>query len=113
MEKGKKGKKPNLTLNRLGIILASAPIAIFCLFTKAKGQTFRGIPGFYSTSGAVDYTEVIFFAHLVAVKCEVFTTSSARDMYTAMRSTSKPSDAFPLLPANFVRQSIEHVLRFK
>ena len=89
--RGKKGKKPNLTLNRLGIILASAPIAIFCFFTKAKGQTFRGIFGFYSTSGAVDYTEVIFFAHLVAVKCEVFTTSSARDMYmyTAMRSAKK------------------------
>ena len=32
---------------------------------------FRGIPGFYSTSGAVDYTAVIFCAHLVAVKCKV------------------------------------------
>ena len=55
-------------LNRLGI----APIAIFCLVTETKGQTFRGIHGFYSTSGAVDYTAVIFSAPLVAVKCEVF-----------------------------------------
>ena len=61
MEKGGKTENNNFTLNRLGIILASVPTAIFCLFTKAKGQTFRGIPGFYSTSGAVDYTEAIFF----------------------------------------------------
>ena len=45
---------------------------------------FRGIPGFYSTSSAVDYTAVIFRTHLVAMKCEVFTTtivvSSAREI---------------------------------
>ena len=65
----------NFIPNRLGIILESAPIAIFCLVTKAEGQMFRGIPGFYSTSGAV-----IFCAHLVAVKCEVFTTTSTREI---------------------------------
>ena len=62
----------NFILNRLGIILESAPIAIFCLVTETKGQTFRGIPGLFSTSGVVDYTAVIFSAHLVAVKCEFF-----------------------------------------
>ena len=34
---------------------------------ESKGQTFRGIPGFYSTSGAVDWSAVIFSVHLVAV----------------------------------------------
>ena len=58
-----KKMKNNLILNRLGIILESAPTAIFCLVTEIKGQTFRGILGFYSTSGVVDYTAVIFSAH--------------------------------------------------
>ena len=44
-------KRENFILNRLGIILESAPIAIFCLeVTETKGQTFHGVPGFYSTS---------------------------------------------------------------
>ena len=60
------GNNNNLILSR------SAPIAIFCLVTETKGQTFRGIPGFYSTSGT---TAVAFTAHLVAVKCGVFTTT--------------------------------------
>ena len=34
---------------------------------------FRGIAGFYSILGAVDYTAVIFSAHLVAVECKVIT----------------------------------------
>ena len=39
-------------LGRLGITLESAPAAIFCLLLKLKDSyTFRGIPGFYSTSG--------------------------------------------------------------
>ena len=37
---------------------------------KINRQVLCGIPGFYSTSG---YTAVIFSAHLVAVKCDVFT----------------------------------------
>ena len=57
-----------------------APIEIFCLVTETKGQTLRGISGFYSTSGVVDCTAVVFSAHLVAVKCEVFTTISAREL---------------------------------
>ena len=41
---------------------SSKLIAIFCLVTETKGQMFRAIPGFYSTSGAVDYTAVILSA---------------------------------------------------
>ena len=37
---------------------------------------FRKIPDFYLTSSAVDYMAVIFCTHFVAVKCEVFTTST-------------------------------------
>ena len=50
---------------------------------------FRGIPGFYSISGAVDYTAVIFCAHLVAVKCEVFTTTSAREIHLCARPATQ------------------------
>ena len=66
MEKTKQNK--NFILSRLGIILESAPIAIFCFVTETKRQMLRGIPGFCSTSGVVGYTAVIFSAHLVAVK---------------------------------------------
>ena len=53
----------------------------FALLLKLKDSwTFRGVPGFYSTRGAVDYTAVIFSAHLVAVKCEVFATTSTREV---------------------------------
>jgi len=56
MEKKKKTENNNnFILNRLGIVLKSAMIAIFCLVTEPKGQTFRRILGFYSTSGAVQY----------------------------------------------------------
>ena len=68
----------------MGIILESAPIAIFCLVAETKGQTFRGTPGFYSTSGVVDYTAVISSAHLVAVKCEVFTNNNNNNSYIAL-----------------------------
>ena len=82
-------KNSNFILNRR-IILESASMAIFCLVTETKGQTFRGIPGFYSTSG---YTALIFFsAHLVAVKCEVFTITSTREMQLCCN----PADVFPL-----------------
>ena len=47
------------------------------MLCKINRHTFRGIPGFYSTSG---YTAVILSAHLVAVKCEVFTTTSTREV---------------------------------
>ena len=53
-KQNKKETKNYFICNRLGIILESAPIAIFCLVTEANGQMFRGIPGFYSTRGAVD-----------------------------------------------------------
>ena len=73
MEKKQKNKtKNNFILNRSGIILESVPTAIFCLVTETEGQTFREIPGFYSTSG---YMAVIFSAHLVTVNCEVFTAT--------------------------------------
>ena len=79
----------------LGIILESASIAIFCLVTETKGQTFREIPGFYSTSG---YTAVTFFA----VKCEaVFTTASTREIQLCARPASQPTCS-PLRPANRV-----------
>ena len=64
----------------LGIILDSAlRNTVLCLLTETKWQTFCGIPGFYSTSGAVDYMAVIFCALLVAVKCKVFITTSTRE----------------------------------
>ena len=71
----KNNNKNNFILGkRLRTILELAPIGIFCFVTESKGQMFRGIAGFYSILGAVDYTAVIFSAHLVAVDCEVFTT---------------------------------------
>ena len=75
-----------------GIILESAPRnTILCLFTETKWQTFRGIPGFYSTNGAVDYTAVIFCAHLVAVKCQVFTATSTREIQLCARPATQLS----------------------
>jgi len=64
---------------------------------------------------------VIFSTHLVSVKCKVFTTTTTREIVyyyyyqgnTAVRSASNPADAFPLLLANHVRESIAHVRRFK
>ena len=76
-----KNKQPsNFIPAGLGIIFESVLIAISCLAAETKGQTFCGIPGFYLTSGAVDYTAVIFFAHLVVVNCEVFTTTSTKEI---------------------------------
>ena len=63
-----------------GIILV---IEMRCQINR---QTFRGIPGFYSTSG---YTAVIFSAHLVAVKCEVFTTTSTREIQLYARPATQ------------------------
>ena len=104
--------KIDFILSRLGIILESAPIAIFCLVTETKGQMFRGIPGFYSTSGVVDYTVVIFFAPLVAEKCEVFTTTSTREIQLCAQPATQLTRS-PLLLANRVCQSIAYVRRFK
>ena len=102
--------KNNFIFCRFRIILESAPrTAIFCLATETKGQTFRGIPGFYSTSS---YAAVIFSAHLVAVKCEVFTTSSTREIQLCARPATQLTRS-PLLPANHVRQSIAHARIFK
>ena len=63
MEKRKSEKKPHkipFILNRLGIILESALIVIFCLVTET--ETLCGIPGFYLTS--VDMVEILS-AHFV------------------------------------------------
>ena len=49
---------------------------------KVNRRTLRGVPGFYSIS---DYTAVILSAHLVAVKCEVFTTTSTREVQLCAR----------------------------
>ena len=60
--------KNNFILNRLGIILKSAPVAIFCLVTESKRPTFHITPDFYLTSGVVDYTAVVFSTHLVTMR---------------------------------------------
>ena len=88
----KKQTKPNKTKTKnkkrhiQQIILELMPIAIFCLVIETKGQIFRGIPGFYSTNG---YTAGIFSAHLVSVKCEVFTTTSAREIQLCARPATQ------------------------
>ena len=75
----------------------------------------RGIPGFYSTSGAVHYTAVIFSAHLVAVKWEIFITTNTKVVrkYNFELGSAAQLTRSPLLPANRIRQSIAHVQRFK
>ena len=115
MEKKKRTKEQNVKKIKLhsqqtgpGIILESAPRnTIFCLFTETKWQTFRRIPGFYSTSGAVDYTAVIFCAHLVTVKCEFLTTTSIMEIQLCARPATQLMCS-TLLPADFTRQSIAH-----
>ena len=74
---GKNKTKDNFILSQQieasSFSVESAPIVIFYLsqvVTETKGQTFRGIPGFHSTS---DHTAVIFSAHIVAMKCDVLT----------------------------------------
>ena len=70
-EKQNKTKTQNLHSQQIGDHSRVSGLRyLFCLVAETKGPTFRGIPGFYSISGAVDYTAVIFFAHLVALKCE-------------------------------------------
>ena len=85
---------------------------------KINRQTFRGIPGFHSTSG---YTAVVFSTHLVAVKCEGFTATSTREYSYAFGqqpswhvtpTAGNPADTSPLLPANRFRESIAHAGRF-
>ena len=57
-------------LTGLGIILKSAPRnMILCLFTETKWQTFCGIPGLYSTSGALLPWNVMLLLLLVLGKC--------------------------------------------
>ena len=55
----------NFVLNRLGTVFESVSIAILCLVTETKGQTFGRIPGYYSTTG---YTAVRFSLLLVLGK---------------------------------------------
>ena len=59
---------------------------------KINRLTFRGIPGFYSTSG---YTAVILSVHLVAVKCEVFTTTSTREIQLCVRPATQLTPSPP------------------
>ena len=73
---------------------------------------FRGISGFYSTSVAVDYTAVIFCTYLVAMKCEIFTTTSTREIQLCDWPAAQLI-CFPLLPADFTRQSIVHARKSK
>ena len=104
----------NFNLYRVGIILESAPTVIFCLVTETEGQTFRKIPGFYLTSG---YTAVIFAAHLVTMKCQVFTTTSTGEIQLCARPATQLMDWHtrsppPLLPADRACQSVAHARRF-
>ena len=113
--KNKKRKKTNFILNRLvhgSFLRQRRRIRYFALFTETKWQTFHGIPGFYSTSGAVDYTAVIFFAHLVTVKCEVFTTTSTREIQLCAWPATQLTCS-PLLLADFTCQSIAHARKSK
>ena len=64
-------------------------------FALTKGQMFRGIPGVYWTSG---YTAVIFSAHLVAVKCEIFTTTSTREIQQRLVPEDYVTKTFYALP---------------
>ena len=115
--KNKRNKKLKLYSQQTGpgIILESAPRnMILCLFffsffffSETKWQTFRGIPGFYSTSGAV-----IFCSHLVPVKCKVFTTTSTREIQLCARPTTQLTCS-PLLLADFTCQSIAHARKSK
>ena len=91
---------------------------------KINRQTFRGIPGFYSTSS---YTAVIFSAHLVAVKCEVFITTGTREIQLRARPATQLTRPVPpptqthkhthshthTLPANRLPQCVAHARRFK
>ena len=60
----------------------------------------------------MDYTAVIFCAHLIAVKCEVFTTTSTREIQLCARPATQLTCS-PLLPADFTRQSIAHARKFQ
>ena len=91
---------------------ADCIIAIFCRVTETWEQTSRGIPGFYSTSGAVDYTAVVFSVHLVARKCEFFTTTNTMEIELCARPATQLTRS-PLLPANFTRQSTAHARKCK
>ena len=113
-KKNKRKKNKNFILNRLGRGSFSSQrgrrIRYFAFLLKVNDKTFRGISAFYLTSGAVDYTAVIFCDHLVAVKCEVFTTTSTREIQLcALPATLLTRST--LLPAN--RQSTARARRFK
>ena len=95
----------------LWIILESVLIALFCLVTETKEQTFWGIAGLYSTICAVDYTAVIFSTHLVTMKCKIFTTTSTREIQLCVWPATQLTHS-ALLPANRVHQSIAHAWRF-
>ena len=100
-------KKKNFILNRLGRRLFSSQrrrIRYFAFFTETKWHISRDC--------AVDYTAVIFFAHLVAVKCKVFTTTVFREIQLCTWPVTQLTCS-PLLPADFTCQSIAHVQKSK
>ena len=112
VEKNKRKNRTqnNFILSRLWIMLESVLwIVIYFFVNETNGQTICGILGFYSTSG---YTAVIFSAHLVTVKCEVFTTTSTWEIQLCIQPATQLKSP-PLLPANSIRQSIAHARRVK
>ena len=87
-EEEKHTHKKHFVLCRLGSFSCPHWLRYFALLLKPKDSyTFCGISGFYSTIG---YAAVIFSAHLVAMKCKVFTTTS-----TFMYLAGNPADTFP------------------
>ena len=111
-EKNKRKNKTNQKNSLLfsGIILESARLRYFALLLKLKDtETFRGISGFYSTSG---YTAVIVSAHLVVVNSR-FLLLVVLGTYSYALGQQPRWRVFSLLPANRVRQSIAHARSFK
>ena len=82
-------------------MLKSAPqITIYCLVTETKGQMFQRIPGFYLTSGLHGCD---LLTHLVAMKCEVSTTTSTREIQLCIQAATQLMRS-PLFPAKRVCQ---------
>ena len=120
-----KKRKTNFIFNGFAwrsLILESAPIAIFCLITETTRKdrlTFRGIPGFYSTSQwCRDYTAVIFSAQrwsswnarfsllLVVGKCSYSPAWPATQRLTRSRPPTSSQSRTPV-------HCVAHAWRFK
>ena len=57
----------------------------FALLLKTKGEPRRRNSSLLFDQSCSGHTAVIFSAHLVAVKCEVFTTTSTREIQLSAR----------------------------